>query len=139
MLSFHQPYHTKVYIYGGELEGSDMVKRINLFKIAMKRWEESKSIEFDIRTSIHPEGKHQEFYWSQEFPRALEWLFFDKLENPKERKKNTIKPNKMSEAVQHIYIYSEDSWKDNQHLFPDSLQTFFFREKKREFCYCFKQ
>ncbi len=53
----------------------------------MKRWEESKSIEFDIRTSIHPEGKHQEFYWSQEFPRALEWLFFDKLENPKERKK----------------------------------------------------
>lgn len=95
MLSFHKPFHTKVYLYGGELEGSDMVKRINLFKTAMKRWEESKSIEFDIRTSIHPEGLHQEFYWSQEFPRALEWLFFDKLENPMERKRkyNKAKQN----------------------------------------------
>ncbi|MGJ1385558.1 alpha/beta hydrolase-fold protein [Sphingobacterium spiritivorum] len=91
MLSFHQPYYTKAYIYGGEPEGSDMVKRINLFKDAMSRWEESKSIEFEVRTSIHPEGKHEEFYWSQEFPRALEWLFFDKLENPVERKKRYTK------------------------------------------------
>lgn len=68
-----------------------MVKRINLFKDAMSRWEESKSIEFEVRTSIHPEGKHEEFYWSQEFPRALEWLFFDKLENPVERKKRYTK------------------------------------------------
>ena len=91
MLIFHQPYYTKVYMYGGEPEGSDMVKRINLFKDAMSRWEESKSIEFEVRTSIHPEGKHEEFYWSQEFPRALEWLFFDKLENPVERKKRYTK------------------------------------------------
>lgn len=39
----------------------------------------------------------------------------------------------MSEAVQHIYIYSEDSWKDNQHLFPDSLQTFFSGKRNESF------
>ena len=35
----------------------------------------------------------------------------------------------MSDTTQHIYIYSESSWKENRHLFPDSLHSF-FREKE---------
>ena len=40
--------------------------------------------EFDFKISINPEGKHQEFFWSQEFPRAMEWLYYNTTEDPKE-------------------------------------------------------
>ncbi len=29
-----------------------------------------------VRLSINMEGKHNERYWSDEFPKAIEWLFF---------------------------------------------------------------
>ena len=84
MLSFRKPYKTKVYLYGGEKEGSNMVKRIKTFEKNLQQWEKKKLFDFEIRTSIHPEGTHNEFYWSQEFPRAIEWLYYDNTENPVE-------------------------------------------------------
>ena len=84
MLSFSTPYKTKVYLYGGEKEGSQMVERILDFEQNMKKWEEQRLFDFEFRTSINGSGTHNEFYWSQEFPRAVEWLYYDNKENPVE-------------------------------------------------------
>ena len=84
MLSFRKPFKTKVYIYGGALEGSKMVKRIHIFEKHLKQWEKQNLFTFEIKTNINPEGTHNEFCWSQEFPRAVEWLYYDNIENPVE-------------------------------------------------------
>ena len=84
MLNFSHPFPTKVYVYGGKLEGSKMTQRIKVFERIMNKLDRKKSINFEFKTSINPEGKHQEFYWSQEFPRAIEWLYYDSKEDPVE-------------------------------------------------------
>lgn len=84
MMNFRVPFKTKIYLYGGGREGSKMVKRIHIFEEYLKRWEKKNLFDFEFRTSINPEGTHSEFYWSQEFPRAIEWLFYDNSENPVE-------------------------------------------------------
>ncbi len=82
LFSFKVPFKTKVYLYGGELEGSDMVKRIRTFEKKMKNWESKNLFDFEFKTQINPEGTHHEFFWSQEFPKAIEWLYYDQKENP---------------------------------------------------------
>ena len=82
-MNFKNPYDIKVYLYGGEEEGSQMTERMQLFEKTMEGWENSLSLQFEFKISINPEGKHQEFFWSQEFPRAVEWLFYDTVEDPK--------------------------------------------------------
>lgn len=84
-MNFSTPYKLKVYLYGGENEGSEMTERIKIFHDTMQTWENSHSLQFTFRMSINPTGKHQEFDWSQEFPRAVEWLYYDTDEDPKER------------------------------------------------------
>ncbi len=84
MMSFRVPFKTKIYLYGGEKEGSKMVKRIQVFENYLKRWEKKNLFDFEFKTNINPEGSHNEFYWSQEFPRAIEWLFYNNTENPVE-------------------------------------------------------
>jgi predicted alpha/beta superfamily hydrolase len=91
MMNFRVPFRTKIYLYGGGQEGSKMVKRIRIFEEYLKRWEKKNLFDFEFRTSINPEGTHSEFYWSQEFPRAMEWLFYDNKENPAE-----VKPQQQS-------------------------------------------
>lgn len=84
MMSFRVPFKTKIYLYGGEQEGAKMVKRIHVFEEYLRKWEKKNFFDFEFKTSINPEGTHSEFYWSQEFPRAIEWLFYDNIENPVE-------------------------------------------------------
>ena len=84
MMSFRVPYKTKIYLYGGEQEGAKMVKRMQVFENYLKKWEEKNLFDFEFKTNINPEGSHNEFYWSQEFPRAIEWLYYNNTENPVE-------------------------------------------------------
>jgi predicted alpha/beta superfamily hydrolase len=84
MMSFRVPFKTKIYLYGGEKEGAKMVKRIQVFENYLKRWEKKNLFDFEFKTNITPDGEHSEFYWSQEFPRAIEWLFYNNTENPVE-------------------------------------------------------
>lgn len=91
LMNFRVPFKTKIYLYGGGQEGSKMVKRIRIFEEYLKQWEKKNLFDFEFRTSINPEGTHSEFYWSQEFPRAIEWLFYDNTENPVE-----VKPQQKS-------------------------------------------
>lgn len=86
IMGFRTPFKTKIYLYGGELEGSKMVKRIKIFENYLKRWEKKNLFDFEFKTSINPDGTHNEFYWAQEFPRAVEWLFYNNPENPVEVK-----------------------------------------------------
>ncbi|MCH7403385.1 alpha/beta hydrolase [Belliella kenyensis] len=71
---------TKIYLYAGGEESEKMIKHVKKFKKKLL-----KKNNFDgrmkIRLSINEEGKHNESYWSDEFPKAMEWLFFsDKSE-----------------------------------------------------------
>lgn len=96
MLQFFNPFQTKMYIYGGALEGSRMVEYIHEFVYRMKTESKGSHAELEFRVSVNPKGEHKEFFWSQEFPVALEWLFFDSLMDPLEIKtlkegKNTTK------------------------------------------------
>ena len=91
MMNFRVPYKTKIYLYGGGQEGSKMVKRIRIFEEYLKRWEKKNLFDFEFKTRVNPEGTHNEFYWSQEFPRAIEWLYYDNSENPVE-----VKPQQKS-------------------------------------------
>lgn len=84
MMNFKSPYKTRIYMYGGLKEGGEMAERMKEFEKRMEWSENQYSVQFEFRMSFNPEGAHQEFYWSQEFPRAVEWLFFDSGDDPKE-------------------------------------------------------
>lgn len=87
MLNFKHPYKMKVYLYGGSKEGSKMVNRIMKFSKSLKQLELDKIYDFETKMNINPDGHHQEFYWSQEFPRAVEWLYYDLLQDPTKKLK----------------------------------------------------
>lgn len=96
MIRFENPYKLKVYLYGGRQEGSRMVGRIRLFEKTLKKLTTQKSFDFEVRTNINDQGTHQEFFWSQEFPRAVEWLFIDSLESPV-KVKNELEKNEAND------------------------------------------
>lgn len=99
MMNFKSPYNTKVYMYGGLQEGADMAEGMREFEKRMEGSENQYSVQFDFKLSFNPEGRHQEFYWSQEFPRAVEWLFFDSHEDPKELSERAV-ADKMKDISQ---------------------------------------
>ncbi len=79
-LDFFEPLETRLYLYGGGDESETMVSHITKFqKRLLKR--ESLQGKMKIRLSINMEGKHNEVYWSDEFPKAIEWLFFSSSES----------------------------------------------------------
>jgi predicted alpha/beta superfamily hydrolase len=74
-------YHNesmKVYLYGGEGESDTMVPSLRRFKQAL---EAKASAPVSFKISIDPHGKHNEERWGKEFPKAIEWLFFNAEEN----------------------------------------------------------
>lgn len=82
LVSFQHQFRTRVYLYGGKKEGPEMVTRVRAFEKAMELWERQKLFDFKVRTVINKDGEHQEFFWSQEFPQAIEWLYFDSMDDP---------------------------------------------------------
>ncbi|REG88657.1 alpha/beta hydrolase [Algoriphagus antarcticus] len=79
-LDFFEPLETRLYLYAGGNESETMVKHVTKFrKRLLKR--ESLNGKMKIRLSINEEGKHNEIYWSDEFPKAIEWLFFSTKED----------------------------------------------------------
>lgn len=76
-LNFQEPQDMDIYLYGGGEEGANMIPNIRRFKQAFE--EEGKAhIRFNLSTD--PWGKHNEARWGEEFPKAMEWLFFQKKE-----------------------------------------------------------
>ncbi|UFH56651.1 alpha/beta hydrolase [Spirosoma sp. KNUC1025] len=74
-IRFQAAVPMKVYAYGGEKESSYMVPSIQRFNDALVRQRYGGN-PIDIHLSVDPTGLHQEVHWSQEFPKAVEWLFY---------------------------------------------------------------
>lgn len=79
-LDLFDPMSTRIYIYAGGAESKDMVSHVHkLQKKLLKR--DALHGKMKVHLSINEEGKHSETYWSDEFPKAIEWLFYSDKEN----------------------------------------------------------
>lgn len=79
-LDMDEPQDTRVYLYAGGDESDTMIDHVKKFKKRLLN-KEGFGEKMKIRLSINMEGKHNERYWSDEFPKAIEWLFFSSKEN----------------------------------------------------------
>ena len=75
-LDFFEPNDTKIYLYAGGDESATMIEHVIKFKKNMIK-NEFVADKMKIKLSINLQGKHNEIYWSDEFPKAIEWLFFN--------------------------------------------------------------
>lgn len=75
-----QTEDTKIYLYAGGDESDTMIEHIKNFKDRAIASEFVKD-KMKINLSINKKGKHNETYWSDEFPKAIEWLFFNTKDN----------------------------------------------------------
>jgi predicted alpha/beta superfamily hydrolase len=79
-LDFFEPLETRLYLYAGGDESDTMISHVTkLQKRLLKR--ESLQGKMKIRLSLNMDGKHNEVFWSDEFPKAIEWLFFSNSES----------------------------------------------------------
>ncbi len=74
LMSFDEALDLKVYLYAGNEEGTYMVPNMERFIRAIGEQGIASNIDFHL--SIDPQGKHNEARWGEEFPKAVEWLFF---------------------------------------------------------------
>jgi len=75
-IDFSEPGDTKIYLYAGGDESETMIQHVKNFKKRMIK-NEFVTDKMKINLSINMQGKHNETYWSDEFPKAIEWLFFN--------------------------------------------------------------
>ncbi|EKB48089.1 alpha/beta hydrolase [Cecembia lonarensis] len=78
-LDIFEPMETKIYLYAGGDESETMIKHVKKFKKRLLKKDSIKE-KMKVNLSINMEGKHSETYWSDEFPKAIEWLFFSDRE-----------------------------------------------------------
>jgi predicted alpha/beta superfamily hydrolase len=78
-LDLFEPAETKIYLYAGGDESETMIKHVKKFKKRLLKREKGKE-NMKVNLSINMDGKHSETYWSDEFPKAIEWLFFSDRE-----------------------------------------------------------
>jgi len=76
-IRFQSPYPSRIYLYAGGKESSNMVPNVQRLKRAIEENGASDS-RIAFKLSIDPEGVHNEEHWGREFPKAVEWLFFEK-------------------------------------------------------------
>jgi predicted alpha/beta superfamily hydrolase len=67
-------FNGKIYLYGGRKEGSELVTLLKNFRRQLDESSGSGSVQ--VHLNIRDDGEHNEHAWGQEFPAALEWLFF---------------------------------------------------------------
>lgn len=75
-IPFVQPYSTKIYIYAGDKEGSNMVPNVKNLRESIEN-QGFTSDKIHIKLAIDPNGQHTESRWGEEFPKAVEWLFYN--------------------------------------------------------------
>jgi predicted alpha/beta superfamily hydrolase len=75
-IEFFNPMETKIYVYAGGKEGRYMIQSTERLKEAVERqgWSPER---LQLKLSIDPKGEHNETRWGKEFPKAIEWLFFE--------------------------------------------------------------
>ncbi len=66
--------YMKIYLYAGEEEGPNVVESTIQLKEKLSSLFQNKTL-LESFLSIHPNGKHSEHFWGQEFIKAAEWLY----------------------------------------------------------------
>lgn len=79
-LDLYDPQDFRVYLYAGGSESATMVDHVKKFRKRLLE-KENYTDKMKVRLSINEHGKHTETYWSDEFPKAMEWLFFSDKES----------------------------------------------------------
>tara|TARA_R110002074_G_scaffold221548_1_gene392197 strand:- start:4916 stop:5827 length:912 start_codon:yes stop_codon:yes gene_type:complete len=74
-IAFHQPYPTDIYLYAGGAESVNMVGNVKRLKQVLEDKNKEGAM-VNIELHIDPQGKHEEWFWSQEFPAAMEFLYY---------------------------------------------------------------
>ncbi len=74
-LRFARPLPCRIYLYGGGREGAQMVPHIRRFKKNLERQMGDAHL-LEVHMSVDPQGRHDEYHWGREFPKAVDWLFF---------------------------------------------------------------
>lgn len=74
-IKFETAVPMKIYAYGGEAESTYMVPNIKRFENALVK-QKYGGHPIELQVSVDPAGEHNEAAWSNEFPRAIEWLFY---------------------------------------------------------------
>jgi predicted alpha/beta superfamily hydrolase len=67
---------SSLYLYAGAKESKFHLPNINNLTNSFKSLNFDAS-RFKIEISINKEGNHSEYYWGQEFPKAIKWLYFN--------------------------------------------------------------
>ena len=74
-INFKQPFPTAIYLYAGGAESVNMVPNVEHLKRVLEK-ENVAETKITIKLSIDPDGQHQEAFWGEEFPLAVDFLFF---------------------------------------------------------------
>jgi predicted alpha/beta superfamily hydrolase len=74
-ITFKTPLPTKIYAYAGGREGISMIPNVKRFRDNLKN-QGLKDSDVNFKLVIDPQGSHSEMRWGQEFPKAVEWMFF---------------------------------------------------------------
>ncbi len=75
-IRFFKPIPTKIYAYAGGREGANVVPNVKNFQKAIQTqgFDDTK---IGFKLVVDPQGMHNERRWGEEFPKAVEWLFFN--------------------------------------------------------------
>ncbi|MDZ7877228.1 MAG: alpha/beta hydrolase-fold protein [Saprospiraceae bacterium] len=75
-IRFFKPVPTRIYAYAGDKEGSTVVPNVKNFQKAIQSqgFDDTK---IGFKLVVDPNGSHDEKRWGEEFPKAVEWLFFN--------------------------------------------------------------
>ncbi|MEM7572826.1 MAG: alpha/beta hydrolase-fold protein [Bacteroidota bacterium] len=75
LIDLTNEFDGRIYLYGGAAESATMVEHLERFRDQLLA--QPGAAEVKVLLEIDPLGQHNEARWGQEFPRAIEWLFFD--------------------------------------------------------------
>ena len=78
-LDMEEAEDSRIYLYAGGDESATMIDHVKNFRKRLLKKDHLKD-KMKIRLSINEQGKHNEQYWSDEFPKAIEWLFYSNKE-----------------------------------------------------------
>lgn len=74
-INFNHFHHLKIYLYAGGAESESMVPNVERLRQQLQN-PKTKLSSVSFKMVIDPKGKHSEYYWNVEFPKAVDWLFF---------------------------------------------------------------
>ncbi len=75
-LHFSPTAPTYLYLYAGAKESKYHIPNVERFKSALLKQRQSYP-NLHFKLSINDDGEHNEYFWGQEFPTAVKWLYYN--------------------------------------------------------------